>query len=52
MLILGVAVSAKVTHLLTGDERDFGHLLGQTVQGVVVVSPRMLAEELVRLGWI
>ena len=31
---------------------DFGHLFGKTVQGVTVVSPRMLAEELVRLGWI
>ena len=52
MPILGGAISGKATHLLTGDERDFGHLFGKTVQGVTVVSPRMLAEELVRLGWI
>jgi len=52
MPILGGTVSGKATHLLTGDERDFGHLSGKTVQGVTVASPRMLAEELVRLGWI
>lgn len=52
MPILGGAVAGKATHLLTGDERDFGHLFGQTVQGVTVVSPKMLADELVRLGWI
>lgn len=52
MPILGGAVAGKATHLLTGDERDFGHLFGRTIQGVTVVSPKMLAEELVRLGWI
>lgn len=52
MPILGGAVSGKATHLLTGDERDFGHLFGKTVQGVTVVTPKMLAEELVHLGWI
>ncbi|MFM8360274.1 MAG: DNA-binding protein [Verrucomicrobiota bacterium] len=52
MPILGGAVSGKASYLLTGDERDFGHLFGKTVQNVTVVSPRMLAEEMVRLGWI
>ena len=49
--ILGGAIAGAATHLLTGDERDFGALFGQTVQGVKVVSPRMLADELVKLGW-
>jgi len=52
MPILGGAVTGKATHLLTGDERDFGSLFGKSVQGVTVVSPRMFAQELVRLGWI
>lgn len=50
--ILGGAIAGAATHLLTGDERDFGALFGQTVQGVKVVSPRMLADELVKLGWL
>lgn len=37
---------------VTGDERDFGHLFGKKVQGVKVVPPRMLADELVKLGWL
>ena len=44
--ILGGAIAGNATHLLTGDERDFGKLWGQTIQGVKIVSPRMLAEEL------
>jgi len=43
--ILGGAVAGRATHLLTGDERDFGKFLGKTVQGVKIVSPKMLAEE-------
>jgi predicted nucleic acid-binding protein len=50
--ILGGAVAGHATHLLTGDERDFGPHCGRTVQGVKIVSPRLLAEELVRLGWL
>lgn len=50
--ILSGAVSGGATHLLTGDERDFGPFFGKTFRGVLVVSPKMLAEELVRLGWI
>jgi hypothetical protein len=46
MPILGGAIAGGATHLLTGDERDFGRLWGKTIQGVKVVSPRMLAEEL------
>ncbi len=44
--ILGGAVAGRATHLLTGDERDFGKFWGKTIQGVKIVSPRMLAEEL------
>jgi len=44
--IFGGAIAGKATHLLTGDARDFGKLWGKTVQGVKIVSPRMLAEEL------
>jgi len=44
--ILGGAIAGGATHLLTGDERDFGKYWGKTIQGVRIVSPRMLAEEL------
>jgi predicted nucleic acid-binding protein len=44
--ILGGAIAGQATHLLTGDERDFGRFWGKTIQGVKIVSPRMLAEEL------
>lgn len=44
--ILGGAIAGQATHLLTGDERDFGKFWGKTIQGVKIVSPRMMAEEL------
>ena len=44
--ILGGAIAGRATHLLTGDERDFGKFWGRTVNGVKIVSPRMLADEL------
>lgn len=44
--IFGGAIAGQVTHLLTGDERHFGKLWGKTIQGVGILSPRMLAEEL------
>ncbi|HEY6226364.1 MAG TPA: DNA-binding protein [Verrucomicrobiae bacterium] len=50
--ILGGAIDGQATHLLTGDERDFGELFGKTIEGVKIVSPRMLAEEMVKLGWL
>jgi len=43
--ILGGAIAGHATHLLTGDERDFGRFWGKAVRGVKIVSPRMLAEE-------
>jgi predicted nucleic acid-binding protein len=44
--ILAGAIAGHATHLLTGDEKDFGKYWGHTIQGVKIVSPRMLAEEL------
>lgn len=44
--VLGGAIAGRATHLLTGDERDFGRYFGKTIQGVKIVSARMLAEEL------
>jgi predicted nucleic acid-binding protein len=44
--ILSGAIAGHATHLLTGDERDFGRLWGRTIQGVKILSPRMLVEEL------
>ena len=40
--ILGGAIAGHATHLLTGDEKDFGKYWGKMVQGVKIVSPRML----------
>ena len=48
--ILGGAIAGNATHLLTGDERDFGVFFGKTIRGVKVVSPRMLADEMVHHG--
>ena len=48
--ILGGAITGQATHLLTGDQQDFGAHFGKTIRGVKVVSPRMLADELVQRG--
>ncbi len=37
--ILQAALGSGATHLLTGDLRDFGHLLGRRVGGVLVQTP-------------
>jgi predicted nucleic acid-binding protein len=37
--ILLAAMAAGATHLLTGDLRDFGHLLGRRVGGILVQMP-------------
>ena len=50
--ILGGAIAGAASHLLTGDERDFGRFFGKTIHGVRIVSPRMLADEMVLLGWL
>jgi predicted nucleic acid-binding protein len=45
--ILGGAIAQKCTHLLTGDKKDFGFLFGKRIETVIVVSPKLLAEEMV-----
>lgn len=47
--ILAAAVECQAAILVTGDRRDFGHLLGSSFQGVTVLLPtdaldRLLAE--------
>ena len=49
--ILEGAIAGNASHLLTGDESDFGIWFGKTVQGVTIVSPRMFAIELKRKKW-
>ena len=48
--ILGGAVAGQAKYLLTGDEKDFSKFFGQTIEGVKVVSPKMLAKKLTELG--
>lgn len=38
--ILLAAIHAKCTHLLTGDHRHFGSLLGRTINGVHIATVR------------
>ena len=37
--ILAAAIEARASYLLTGDLRDFGRFLGQSVEGVRIVQP-------------
>jgi uncharacterized protein len=37
--ILAAAIAARASALVTGDQRDFGHLYGTTVEGVSVLTP-------------
>lgn len=46
--ILGSAIVARATHLLTGDVTHFGHLIGKTIGGVTVLTPGQYHRE--RLG--
>ena len=43
-------IAQQCTHLLTGDKRDFGFLYGKHIGHVLVVSPKLLAEEMVAKG--
>ena len=45
--ILLAAISAKATHLLTGDKLHFGHLFNTCVEGVLILPP---ADYLNKLG--
>jgi uncharacterized protein len=46
--ILAAAVASQCQVLLTGDIRDFGHVLGATVQEVRVLTASLLLAELAR----
>lgn len=46
--ILAGAVAGRCEVLLTGDVKDFGHVIGHAVQGVRVLTPSMLLAEIVR----
>lgn len=37
--ILRAAIAAGATHLLTGDLRDFGHLMGRRIGGLKIQTP-------------
>jgi predicted nucleic acid-binding protein len=50
--ILGGAIALGCSHLLTGDERDFGRYFGQTIAGVQVISPKQMAEKLIQGGYL
>ena len=42
--LLCAAIRGRCSHFVTGDKRDFGHLYGQVVQGVEVISLLRLAK--------
>lgn len=37
--ILGAALAARTTHLVTGDVTHFGRLMGRRVEGVLILTP-------------
>lgn len=49
--ILGAAIAAECTHLVTGDLHHFGSLMGRTIAGVKVSSVRDITDEMIRRGW-
>jgi len=46
--ILATAIRESCNILMTGDKRDFGFFYGQTIQGVTVMSPLIVAKKLVQ----
>jgi len=50
--VLGAAIAARADRLVTGDRTHFGPLFGKTFQGVRVVCPRAMAEEMRASGWL
>jgi predicted nucleic acid-binding protein len=44
--LLCAAIRSRAQLFVTGDRRDFGHLMGQQVLGVEIVSPLRLAQVL------
>jgi|WetSurMetagenome_2_1015567.scaffolds.fasta_scaffold158508_2 uncharacterized protein len=47
--IMAAALSCKADILVTGDRRDFGHLLGTTCEGVLVLEPTETLKRLAKL---
>jgi len=50
--ILCGAIAAHADYLLTGDKKDFGHLYGNTIRGVKIVSVQLLLADLIARGMI
>ncbi len=50
--IMAAAMACAAEMLVTGDRRDFGHLLGKDIEGVWVLSPREALEEVLKEGGI
>ncbi len=48
--ILCGSIAGEADYLLTGDKKDFGHLFGKSVSGVMVVSVELLLRELIDQG--
>jgi uncharacterized protein len=47
--IMAAAVTGKADMLVTGDRRDSGHLMGATVEGVLVIEPAETVRRLAKL---
>lgn len=46
--VLAAALQGKVDIFVTGDRRDFGHLFGQVLEGVKILTPADALEAVVR----
>jgi predicted nucleic acid-binding protein len=44
--ILASAITGGCAYQVTGDRKDFGHLFGQTIEGVCILTPSSIAEKL------
>jgi predicted nucleic acid-binding protein len=48
--ILAAAVQAGATLLVTGDQKDFGHIYSQTLRGTQVLTPTAAIERIIAAG--
>jgi predicted nucleic acid-binding protein len=46
--VLAAAIQGKVDIFVTGDRRDFGHLFGQVLEGVKILTPADALEAVIR----
>ena len=46
--VLAAAFQGKIDIFVTGDRRDFGHLFGQVLEGVKILSPADALEAVIR----